>query len=86
MTVSGLRRILQQCKPDAAVFIRLDDEALDNLRGPVCEILGHEYGYGCTESLALMLECGQPEATPPANTDQAKPVRHTNPFSGMEQL
>lgn len=61
VTVAELKHILGQCKPDSLVFIRLDDDALDNLRGPVCEIVGHEYGYGCTSSLALMLECGQPE-------------------------
>jgi len=62
MTVFELRIILDQCSPDADVFVRLDDAALDDPRGPVFEILGHEYGYGCTESLALALECGQPSA------------------------
>ena len=61
VTVAELKHILGQCKPDSLVFIRLDDDALDDLRGPVCEIIGHEYGYGCTSSLALMLECGQPD-------------------------
>jgi hypothetical protein len=59
MTVQELKHILNQCKPNSVVLIRLDDEVLENLNGPVFEIVGYEYSYGCTESLALMLECGQ---------------------------
>jgi hypothetical protein len=61
MTISELRYILDQCQPNAEVLVRLDDEFYDKPRGNVAEILGHEYSYGCTEKLALMLECGQPE-------------------------
>jgi hypothetical protein len=58
MTVSEFKRILAQCRPDSEVLIRLDSEVLENPRGFVFEILGHDYSYGCTDTLALMLECG----------------------------
>ncbi len=61
MTVAALRRVLAQGNPESEVLIRLDDEFFENPSGNVAEILGHEYSYGCTESLALMLECGQPD-------------------------
>lgn len=35
----------REYKPDAEVLIRLGGEALENNRGFVFEILGHEYGY-----------------------------------------
>ena len=61
MIVAELKRILAQCKPDSEVLIRLDDEFFENPSGNVAGILGHDYSYGCTDSLALMLECGQPD-------------------------
>lgn len=71
MTVAELKRVLDQCKPESEVLIRLDDEFFENPAGNVAEILGHEYSYGCTDSLAIMLECGQPE-----------PCRHENAVDG----
>ena len=70
MNVSELRLILDQCSPDAVVLVRLDEEALDAPRGLVFEILWHEYSYGCNESLALALECGQPDS---ADTEELVP-------------
>ncbi len=72
MTVEGLRHILAQCKPDAEVLIRLDDEFFDNPRGNVAEIVGSEYSYGCTDELALMLECGQSDDTPVLHSRERK--------------
>lgn len=85
MTVSDLKRILAQCNPESLVFVRLDDEALDNTRGLVFEIVGHDYSYGCTESLALMLECGQPddsEDEPDGNHHVAPIGRVVDPTNG----
>lgn len=84
MTVAELRRILGQCKPDSEVLIRLDDEFFEHPSGNVAEILGHEYSYGCTESLTLMLECGQPDAQigegreKPSDLSIVTPHRPTN--------
>jgi hypothetical protein len=61
MIVAELMCILEQCKSDSKVLIRLDDEFFENPSGNIAEIIGSAYSYGCTESLALMLECGQPE-------------------------
>ena len=61
MTVGELKRVLAQCKSESEVLIRLDDEFFDHPSGNVAVILSHEYSYGCTETLALMLECGQPD-------------------------
>ena len=68
MTVSELKHILAQCKPDSEVLIRLDEEFFEEPRGNVAEIVGHDYCYGCTETFALMLECGQ---TAPADGGKA---------------
>jgi hypothetical protein len=82
MTVSELRTILDQCSPHADVLVRLDDAALDNPQGLVFEILGYEYSYGCTESLALALECGQPAAKHMSDLDKkwAREVFMKPPF------
>jgi hypothetical protein len=60
MTIAELKHILAQCKEDSEVLIRLDDEFFENPQGMIAEIIGHEYSYGCTDTLALMLECAQP--------------------------
>jgi hypothetical protein len=79
MTVADLRRVLAQCKGHSEVLVRLDVEALENPQGLVFEILGHDYSYGCTESLALMLECGQPSAAP-----AEPPSKHPTPPGSLE--
>jgi len=61
MTVSELQRVLEQCNPSDEVLVRMDYETLESLRGNVFEIESSDYSYGCTDTLALMLECGQPE-------------------------
>ena len=66
MTVAELKHVLAQCKSESEVLIRLDDEFVDDPQGNVAVILGHEYSYGCTETLALMLECGQPRSVAPS--------------------
>ena len=46
---------------DSEVLVRLDDEALDSPRGLVFEILNGDYSFGCNETAALILNCGQPD-------------------------
>lgn len=62
MKVFELKRILAQCNPQADVFIRLDAEFLEDASSNCAEILGSDYSYGCTETLALALECGIPDS------------------------
>lgn len=62
MTVAELRRVCAGANPNAEVLVRIDDEALENPRGLVFEILSSEYSMGCTDTYALMLDCGQSES------------------------